>query len=459
MNKSVLGIDLGTSSVKILQKYQDKTVKKYRREYKEKNRKGWWEAILSIFDEINFDNVEGIGLSSQVGTYLINEEHIIGWDQPEGKNQLDMILDKYGREIFLAEIGMPHPKLNSYPIPRLLYCKEKFSFINKIQQPKEEICERLTGRKITDPYSWRGLVHKEKKQYSTFFLKEIGIEEKLLPTVKNYDEIAGYTKEIILKNNKVPAGIPVYTGLNDFFASLVGMGMQDDETLFDITGTSEHLGCLRKEVIGKSELITSPYLENYLYYGVTSSSGESIRMAERLKKESGKIENYYPHQAPIFLPYLKGERAPIFDTDARGCLFGIDREGDQFLYHSILEGVVFSLYDIYENLKKPKIKKIIVSGGAADFFYLNKLKAEMFGVEVEIMEETETSALGAAIIAAKGVGWYKEIKEVQNDWCKIKNRISSKGEWKEIMNKRYKIYKKLYPRLKDMYQDFKELSV
>lgn len=64
MNSSVLRIDFGTSSVKVLQKFRDNSVKKYKKEYKRKNRKGWWDAILSIFNEINFENVVTIGLTS-----------------------------------------------------------------------------------------------------------------------------------------------------------------------------------------------------------------------------------------------------------------------------------------------------------------------------------------------------------------------------------------------------------
>ena len=456
MNKSVLGIDLGTSSVKILQIFEDHSVLKFKEEYREKNRKGWWDAILSIFDGINFDLVEAIGLSSQVGTYLINDDEIIHWNEPKGKEELKEIRRKYEGQLFMKELGMIHPKLNSYPIPRLLYCRKTYKEIKNICQPKDYICEKLTGNKATDPYSWRGLANRDSLEYSAYFLDKIKIKKNQLPRLKSFDQIAGYTIELPLKSNKVSSGIPVYVGLNDFFASLVGMGMYDEKTLFDITGTSEHLGIITKTYDSNTNLIAGPYLENFIHYGVTASAGDSIKMALRLGIKEHDLGREYPIKSPIFLPYLNGERAPIFDPDARGCFFGIGQEAEEGFPHAILEGIVFSLYHIYENLGKPAIERILLSGGAGELHLLNKLKAEMFGVKVEILEEAETSALGAALIAAVGRGWYSDLKEAQKDRCKRKNIIHPSCHWKEQMESRYEIYKKLYPLLRELYQEFKE---
>ena len=85
-----MGIDFGTSSIRVLQKFTDNSTKKYKKEYEKKDRKGWWNAILSIFDKINFDNVAAIGLASQVGAYLVNDKEIIHWNQAEGKEELPL---------------------------------------------------------------------------------------------------------------------------------------------------------------------------------------------------------------------------------------------------------------------------------------------------------------------------------------------------------------------------------
>ncbi len=150
MNKNILGIDLGTSSVKLLLRYSNGSIKKAKAPYIEKTPKGWCNAIKKAMSQIDISDVGGIGLSSQVGTYIINKEKVIGWNQPYGDAELYEIKSKYTKEKFVQELAMPHPDIASYPIPRLLYIKRHFENINSICQPKDYICELLTGNLVTD---------------------------------------------------------------------------------------------------------------------------------------------------------------------------------------------------------------------------------------------------------------------------------------------------------------------
>ena len=234
----ILGIDLGTSSVKIIKKYRDGSVEKLKSTYGQPLPLGWWMAIQKLLETIDFEEVRAIGLSSQVGTYLVNEKEVIGWNQDIGKKELDWWKKNYPPEKFIEEISMPHPDIISYPLPRLKYIREHFESVEKISQPKEYILEKLTGEWVTDPYSWRGLANLEKAEYSSFFLKELSLEKELLPTIKMQDEVAGYTRELTLEKNIILKGIPVYVGLNDYFAGLLGMGISKVGQMFDITGTS-----------------------------------------------------------------------------------------------------------------------------------------------------------------------------------------------------------------------------
>ena len=89
MKRCVLGIDLGTSSVKILKKYEDGSVIKLKNTYKEPLPIGWWNSILELLEQINWQEVTAIGLSSQVGTYIVNDMDVIGWNQSVGKEELE----------------------------------------------------------------------------------------------------------------------------------------------------------------------------------------------------------------------------------------------------------------------------------------------------------------------------------------------------------------------------------
>ena len=279
--------------------------------------------------------------------------------------------------------------------------------------------------------------------------------------MKEYTSFAGMTKELLLGEGRtLKAGIPVYVGLNDYYASLLGMGIRNTGDLFDISGTSEHLGVIENEVKTDTELVSGPYLYENVHYGVTASSGASIKFGLRLLSDKEiEMDKIRKNQPPIFLPYLNGERAPIWDADAKGMYFGICENCTQEeLAYAAMEGVVFSLYHIYESMGCPEVKTMTISGGAAVFPVLNQLKAEMFDIPAQTLEENETSALGASIVAALGAGWYTALDEATKDYCKIKDIIYPTGEHTEWLKKRHSIYKELNPAVKLQYEKLKELN-
>ena len=452
--KSVLGIDLGTSAVKVLQRFSDGTIVKEKEQYEEISPKGWWNAIESVLRRMNLDSVEAIGLSSQVGTYIVDGKEVISWNDSIGAEELAEIKARYAQDEFLTEISMPHPNIISYPLPRISYIKRKYPKVKRICQPKDFICEKLTGNYVTDPYSWRGLANLERKSYSGKFLAAMDIEVEMLPRMIDFTEIAGTVKSDALSGSNLKEGIPVYVGLNDYYASLLGMGVWNEGDMFDITGTSEHLGILEEEVNMETEMVSGPYLQHNVHYGVTASSGVSLDFGLQFSKTCEvDIAETLKHKPPIFLPYLKGERAPIWDGDARGTCFGIQAGcKKEDMAYSVLEGVCFSLYHIYEKMGKPDVKMMCVAGGAAKNHTLCNLKAEIFNVPVKILKEHDTSALGACMIAELGVGRYQNIPDAMEANVKVEETIVPTGKHREILKERFELYKELYPILKEKYK-------
>ncbi len=158
------------------------------------------------------------------------------------------------------------------------------------------------------------------------------------------------------------------------------------------------------------------------------------------------------------MPYLNGERAPIWNADARGMFFGIGSECKKSdMAYAILEGVAFSLYHIYECMEKPFVRSIRVSGGAAVNDTLNQLKAELFDVPLFVMEENDTSALGAYMIAAVGIKWFENFDEAREQVCKVKEVIKPCGKYKRILKKRFAVYKKLYPAVIQQYEEMRRI--
>ncbi len=456
----ILGIDLGTSSVKLL--YTDRSGRsiKCREPYDEISTDGWYNALCAATGRLKGEEICAVGLSSQVGTYIVNGKDVISWSDPVGGKQLERVLSHYSRITFLQEISMPHPKILSYPLPRLRYIRLKNKRVDSVCMPKDFLIQKLCGKSVTDPFSWRGLCNLKFGHYSQMLLQETGIDASCLPEIVPVQSVAGIITQTAAKQTGLPAGIPVYTGCNDFFAGLLGMGVLENGSLFDITGTSEHLGIITSNMTDTDDgLICGPYFQNYVHYGVTASSGRSLQFATQLDAHGGiDPAACLAHAPPIFLPYLNGERAPVWDEKAKGVFFGIGGEtSKKELAWAVMEGVVFSLYHIYQHMGRPRAKSITVAGGAAGNDVLNRLKASLFGLPVITLCENDVSVLGAQMIAAVGEGWYADLHAAAKECVKPAGRLMPDPSLKKLLLKRFALYRRLYPALKQSFEIFDKI--
>lgn len=461
MSKAFLGIDLGTSAVKIIQVDRSGTIRKVKAGYSEISPKGWFDAICQAAKQIDMTNVVSVGLSSQVGTYVINRRDVVSWSDGVGKAELEELKSRYTPDEFIREISMPHPDIISYPLPRLMNFKKRHATLESVCQPKDLLCQLLTGNYVSDRFSFRGLAHAVTGELSAFFLKEIGIDPAILPRIIDPTAAAGTVTAEASATTSLPEGIPVYTGMNDYYCSLLGMGIIGPGDAFDITGTSEHLGIIQPELDRNSPMVSSPYLDDFVHYGVTGSCGVSLDFGLR----TFGLDDVDParsirRKAPIFLPYLHGERAPIFDSDARGVFFGLESDCDQKdLAYSILEGNVFTLYSIWEHLGFPTVKQIVAGGGATKNPVLNQLKADLLNTTIATLEEGDTSALGAVMVAAVGHGEYPDLASASRAMVRIRQTFTPTDTLRPQLLQRYQIFKTLYPTLKQTYQNWKEITV
>lgn len=460
--KNILAIDLGTSSLKIL--YNDGSqVHKIKEDYRRRsNPDSWWRAILRGLKRLDLSSVRAIGLSSQVGTYIVGDEDYFSWLDPVGKEELLEMLPKISREEFIAEISMPHPKILSYPLPRLAYIKKHFLGEKKVFQPKDMICEKLTGRYVSDKFSWRGLANLKTCKYSENLLQKLGLDGFSLPELHEPTDIIGYVTEEASLQTGLPCGIPVCVGCNDFFAGLLGTGIRNEGDAFDITGTSEHIGILCNAIPEKdNSLICGPYFWHNVHYGVTQSAGASIRFGMGLQDFTEiNAEECLKNSPPIFLPYLVGERAPIWDHKARGVYFGIGEFcSKNELAYAAAEGVCFSIYHIYETMGKPPIGSLTVSGGASCDPLMNKIKASLFGCPVYVTEENDASAYGAMILAAMSMGDISAECDMLRELCPKKLVAEPDEKFMKILRERFETYKDLYPALKEQFQKQGEINI
>jgi sugar (pentulose or hexulose) kinase len=464
------GIDVGTSAVKLLCVDRDGTTATVRAPYGTgSDTRAWFEAIKRCFAElgrsVELKRIEAVAMACQVNTYILfdggrteDELVILDWSTGEGREQLEDIKRRFSTDYFVSHISMPHPDMISYPLPRLAFLRESFfddwEQTQKILQPKDYLYYRLTGVFASDAFTWRGLSNIEDSSFHEQLLRDNNIRAEHLPDLYSPFSSAGSLSASVAEELGLLAGIEVYLGCNDFFAGLLGMGVTGPGQYFDVTGTSEHVGMICDKVVTDSKLVSGPYFKGFVEYGVTNGSGVSLEWGRKIFGDQSFHEANRVN-APIFLPYLKGERAPIWDSKARGVFFGLDlRDESKSMSYAVREGVIFGLYDIFRRLGIAgdiSDKTIRTGGAAAQDDSLTQLKADVFRMPFEVVKEKESTALGAAMIAAVGKGWYSNIREAARALADIERQIKPNPAKADSLKRRFEIYEQLYPALRDLF--------
>lgn len=428
MKQYTIGIDLGTSSVKLFVAGGD--IPPVRAEYENGDLAGGVRSALqTLFKAVSPSSIKAVGFSGQTGTYFLVENgairHSVFWHEPGREQALHKALGLFSQEEYISMTGMRHPHLASYPVPTILSLNAEGRMRGKLMQPKDYVIFLLTGEFISDPGSWRGLVNPKTQTYDTALLNALGIFKEALPEMKTQAKVSRAGEAVF----GIPEGTDVFVGLNDFYAALFGLKADRAGDAFDITGTSEHFGVVTKE-LGERALTESPYLNDlYVRYGVTGSSGASLIWGI---KTFGPLPDAPVSGAPIFLPYLRGERQIDPDPFARGMFLGLTEHADRrALAYSVAEGVVFSIYRMYELLGKPEIETIYATGGATAFPLLNRLKAAAFMKNYVAKKPDCGSALGA--VRAAGGEWTEENEEYLPD-----------PALHAFLMERYEVYRRMY---------------
>ncbi len=459
-NTYYLGIDLGTSAAKAVLRGCDGESLKARCTYPSNTPDGWMEAVASLIRELRHranGRIAAVGLSSQVGTYIIDGQEIISWQDAVGRDEVDEIRQAIPQDEFLREIAMRHPDLISYPLPRLLYIQRRFGREHEVLMPKELLIRALTGQTVTDIFSMRGIAHPKTVRYAENLMKKLGIAIAL-PPLKRPTDLAGRVTAEATERFGLEENTPVYLGCNDFFAGLLGMGIHTVGDTFELSGTSSHIGYLA-ETVNPNAFVSGEYFCGRCTYGPTKSSGPACDLALR----SFGIEGIDLHAAladkpPVFLPYLKGERAPIFDEQARGVFFGLSERTDKTsLAYATLEGVVFSLYDITQSMQMPTPKRLVCGGGSAKNPLMNTLRATLLDCDMVGVEENDTSALGACLLAMTGDGHYPTLADAIAANVRYTAPTRPDPALRETLLKRFALYRRLYGDLKEAFQIFTQI--
>ena len=163
----------------------------------------------------------------------------------------------------------------------------------------------------------------------------------------------------------------------------------------------------------------------------------------------------------IFLPYLAGERSPIWDPLARGAFVGLTvGHGRGHMARAVVEAAAFALRQVISPIVAAgaSIRELRVSGGPAQNQAWNQLKADVTGLTVAVPRVPETAVLGAAIVAAVGAGVQPDLASATRRMVVIERRLAPDLAHRATYDAAYAAYVGLYPALARSFHDLAELA-
>jgi xylulokinase len=457
----LLGIDLGTSSVKtalvdIYGKILAVASEEYSIEipcqgFAEQNPEVWWKAAVNtiravlVKSGISSDEIKSIGLSGQMhGTVVINKDlqplrPAIIWCDQRTVSQVQKIYTQVGMER-LGEITL-NPVAVGFQVASMLWIRENepeiYNNIYKVILPKDYIRLKLTGKvgtDITDASSTLSFDTK-KLEWSEDIIDATGLDIDKYPEVGLPYSIAGEVTGSAETETGLKKGTLVVYGGGDQPMQAVGNGIVEPGLVSSTIGTGGQIFTLAQEPIYDRKLRTHTFSNavpnTWNILGASLCAGLSLRwlreniIAKTRYDELDKAAELLPpgSEGLVFLPYLTGERTPHMDPHARGVFFGLSLKHNYVhMARAVMEGVVFALLDslnIFKGLGIP-MNKVIASGGGARSKLWLQMQADIFNMEVYTTKSVEQACLGAAIMAGIGCGIYSDVVQA----CKVAVKIN-----------------------------------
>ncbi|MHA1596824.1 MAG: gluconokinase [Candidatus Asgardarchaeia archaeon] len=505
MDELYVGIDIGTGSVRSYVFDKSGNVISYDTKELEIKRPSLYEAeqdpeeIIRKFKEalINSvrklsedrkENVRGISISSQLhGMTAIDGNGkplvpLIIWMDRRSKDIISLVEEKMDDETIYSKTGC---RLNTmYPLAKIFWMREKkpelFKRVDKFfVSAKDYIVYKMFDEFSTDysVASGSSLLNVKELSWDGEILSLLELDEEKLPELRSCYGYLGPLPKNICEQIGIKGEVPVYFGASDASLSNVGLGALMGKVAVNV-GTSGAIRTVSDKPLLDGFGRTFCYLldeKNWLVGGAINSAGLSLKwfkenfgyptiFTEERRTLYGLISKEAESAKPvsvIFLPYLSGERCPIWDPLARGVIFGLDLTTSRGeIARSVMEGVAFALRSIMSVIEENglKLEEVRIGGGGSRSELWCQIHADVLNKKVVKTKVEEASSLGAAIFASVSSGDFRDLKEAIDNMVKVGEEYLPRDEFTRIYDLAFPIYLKLYDRLKDLFSEFSKVS-
>lgn len=482
-----IGVDLGTSAVKLLLMNEKGKIEKIvSREYpiffpnpgwSEQKPEDWWEqtveGIKELTAECDKSQVAGISFGGQMHGLVVldSEDQVIRpallWNDGRTQEETDYLNDVIGKDK-LSECTA-NIAFAGFTAPKILWIKNKepenFARIAKIMLPKDYIAYKLSGVHCTDVSDASGMLlfDVENRCWSKEMMDICGVKEEQLAKIFESYEVVGTLKQEMADEFGFSTDVKIIAGAGDNAAAAVGTGTVGNGMCNISLGTSGTI-FISSETFGVDEnnaLHSFAHADgSYHLMGCMLSAAscnkwwmdEILKTKEYSKEQEGIVK--LGENNVFFLPYLMGERSPHNDPNARAAFLGMSMDTTrEEMTQAVLEGVAFALRDSLEVAKKLgiKIERTKICGGGAKSPLWKKIIANVMNLKVDVIESEEGPALGGAMLAAVGCGEYENVEAIAKEFVKVVETVEPEAELAQKYEEKYQQFKKFYPALKGMF--------
>lgn len=433
MRDVILGLDLGTSSLKgifingageILDKYEIALSLHRDGDVVEQDAREYLSALAEFvaLDKRNnswISRTKAIGLSGHTPSLVSIDDvgaptsPVMIWQDNRAVDQARALEKHFGdpREI----IGTSLPWSASTTAAKAMWLQNNRPDVAAktrwLLQPKDFLGFLLTGGAISDPWSTKGLCNVRTKAAIASVLHFAGWDPRVVPELRDGTSERGKTTSATAERFGIPEGIPVSVGWSDAMCGILALGAFTQPTSFIITGTSAIVGT-SSSAEARSDyplyIVPAGSAPSPVLFGPTQMSGGSISWAAQLFgiSESELITRGASDESehvPIYLPYIAGERAPLWRNDLRGEFSDISvAHGASAFARATMEGICFAerqVLELSQDLSDSPRGEVVLSGRAGNDPHWLATRLRTMGQSLRIVDDREITCRGSAILA------------------------------------------------------------
>jgi xylulokinase len=304
-------------------------------------------------------------------------------------------------------------------------------------------------------------------------IEGLGMDPKKFPPIIRPGETVGEVRQEAEELIGIPAGTPVVAGGPDFVMTLLGTATVQPGRACDRAGTSEGINLCAEQPVEDSRLLCLPHIiDDYTNIsGIISTSGKALSWFKSISGR-GKLdyESLFEDvcQVPpgsrslIFLPYLAGERAPLWDPYARGAFIGLTaNHGRKEMTRAVVEAVGFAIRDVVEVMEENglEIGELRVTGGQARSPLWNQIKADITQRNILVPEVQDSELLGSACIGLFATGRYESLAAASDSLVRIGRSYTPTPELRGLYDRLFDLYRASYRGLKEVFSSLAEIPL